>query len=362
VGLAWSIVHLWRRPPDISQVGGTVLVYEVEESRPPSSGSIEDLPDALRRRLDPSGSLGITARLVGDRQVEIAIPRSGDHDKVVQMARELVKQAGVLEFRIVANERDDAEALAAARDYLKDPRNAEELKKRAVLGQPPPPPAAAGKPAFTVRLGDQATEQTYSWVELGKTELYALQLTSSQLARDAARARQIEAHRDKGALDWQAGSSFQVLVYGRTIPNLDRVSPGDREQGKRSEYFILLRDPERGQKVTGADLENVRPGEDANGNPAIFFRLSQDGGERFFRLTSRNAPSGDFLRHLAIILDGQVVSAPALRSPIQRDGQITGQFTDREVEDLVTILRAGALPVQLKPAPVSEFTIEPKGS
>jgi hypothetical protein len=88
-------VHLWRRPPDISQVGWTVLVYEVEESRPPAGGSLEDLPDALRRRLDPSGSLGITARLVGDRQVEIATPRSGDHDKVVQMARELVKQAGV---------------------------------------------------------------------------------------------------------------------------------------------------------------------------------------------------------------------------------------------------------------------------
>ena len=29
VGLTWSIVHLWRRPPDISQVGGTVLEREV---------------------------------------------------------------------------------------------------------------------------------------------------------------------------------------------------------------------------------------------------------------------------------------------------------------------------------------------
>jgi preprotein translocase subunit SecD len=362
VGLTSSLAYLWGRPPDISQVGGTVLVYQVEEgSNPPPGDRLEALPDALRHRLDPSGVLGITVRLVGAGQVEIAIPRSGDHEKAVRMTRDLVKQAGVLEFRVVANEKDDAEGLRAAQDYLKDPRNARELAKRAGRGQPPPPLPAAGQPAFTVRLGDQTTKATYRWVELGKAEVSALHLTSAQLARDAARSRQVEAHRDREAFDWQAGTSFQVLLYCRSISNPDRVSPEDRKRGKRYEYFILVRNPERGQEVNGSDLANVRPGQYENGNLAIFFRLSKDGGERFYQLTSRNAPSGNFLRHLAIILDGQVVSAPALRSAIRRDGQITGQFTDREVDNLVTILRAGALPVRLKPVPVSESTIQPKG-
>src|SRR5689334_16739396 len=52
IGLTWSLAYGWRRPPDISQVGGTVLVYEIEdESKPPPGGSIEQLPDALRQRL-----------------------------------------------------------------------------------------------------------------------------------------------------------------------------------------------------------------------------------------------------------------------------------------------------------------------
>src|SRR5205085_9696000 len=94
VGLARSLASVRRRPPDIRQVGGTVLVYEIEdESKPPPGGSIATLPDALRQRLDPFRTLGVTARLVGNRRVEIAIPRSGDHDKVVRMARELGKPA-----------------------------------------------------------------------------------------------------------------------------------------------------------------------------------------------------------------------------------------------------------------------------
>src|SRR5262249_29657272 len=40
-------------------------------------------------------------------------------------------------------------------------------------------------------------------------------------------------------------------------------------------------------------------------------------------------------------------------------GSITGDFTRREVDNLVNILRAGALPASLKPQPVSETTIGP---
>src|SRR5204863_5686743 len=64
-----------------------------------------------------------------------------------------------------------------------------------------------------------------------------------------------------------------------------------------------------------------------------------------------------FLRHLAITLDGQIRSAPTLRSAIRSNGQITGDFTKKEVETLVTILRAGALPATLRPQPVSENTM-----
>jgi len=51
------------------------------------------------------------------------------------------------------------------------------------------------------------------------------------------------------------------------------------------------------------------------------------------------------------------MSAPSLNSPIRDSGQITGQFTKDDVNNLVSILRSGALPATLKPQPVSENTM-----
>src|SRR5207245_9401592 len=79
-------------------------------------------------------------------------------------------------------------------------------------------------------------------------------------------------------------------------------------------------------------------------------------------VTRKNVPSGEetgsqVKRHLATILDGQVMAAPTINSEISTHGQISGSFTNREVDQLVNILRAGALPATLKQTPVSEHPI-----
>jgi preprotein translocase subunit SecD len=53
---------------------------------------------------------------------------------------------------------------------------------------------------------------------------------------------------------------------------------------------------------------------------------------------------------LAIVLDGRVISAPRIQAPnFQRDEiQISGNFTERSARDLATVLKYGALPVELE--------------
>lgn len=81
---------------------------------------------------------------------------------------------------------------------------------------------------------------------------------------------------------------------------------------------------------------------------------------------AKNKPSGPvespaaFFRHIAVIFDNQVLSAPRLIQPIRSNGEISGNFTREEVEFIVSILRAGSLPVQLRPDPVSERIVEPR--
>ncbi|MBI2870365.1 MAG: protein translocase subunit SecD [Candidatus Omnitrophica bacterium] len=95
--------------------------------------------------------------------------------------------------------------------------------------------------------------------------------------------------------------------------------------------------------LKGETLVNAYVGSDSYGLPAVDFQLSQKGGRIFSRLTEENVG-----KRLAILLDGNVKSAPEIRSTISTNGQITGRFTYDEAHDLAIILRAGALPAPIQ--------------
>jgi preprotein translocase subunit SecD len=75
----------------------------------------------------------------------------------------------------------------------------------------------------------------------------------------------------------------------------------------------------------------------------VTFTWSAEGGQIFGELTEKNIG-----KPLAIILDGQVYSAPVIRDRISRQGQISGRFSSEEARDLAIVLRAGALPIPVK--------------
>ena len=63
----------------------------------------------------------------------------------------------------------------------------------------------------------------------------------------------------------------------------------------------------------------------------------------------------EFTYKLGIVLDGELYSAPSIQSTIYDRGQITGNFTKAEVEKLVDVLNAGALPATLTKEPISRL-------
>ena len=83
----------------------------------------------------------------------------------------------------------------------------------------------------------------------------------------------------------------------------------------------------------------------------------------FGELTGKNVPAGDppdmHRRHLAMILDGMVISAPTINSRITERGQISGSFTQTEVNAIINVLRAGALPARSNAVLVSESEVAP---
>ncbi len=106
--------------------------------------------------------------------------------------------------------------------------------------------------------------------------------------------------------------------------------------------------------VRGDQLKSAAQGFDQRTNePIISFTFNQEGARAFAKFTSENVN-----RPFAIVLDGQVLSAPVVREPILGgSGQISGGFSVKAANDLAIQLRSGALPTDLKVA--EERTVGP---
>jgi hypothetical protein len=285
---------------------------------------------------------------------------------------------GRLEFRIVANEHDDKLGISAACRYFikarEDARLREELDARARAGKPPPPPVPDEGDTFATELG----RYTYAWVELGRPERISLGLDAppaessatprrprSGLSSDphappplpepepdpAAEAaefrRQKRAERQRRVAEGRAQNApcdlpdmEGAVLYARKCQD-ESLSERERAE-KGDDYFLLLRNPaDANEMVGGEHLVKAYRSQDG-GRLAINIVLDREGGERFYRLTSQNAPREGVYRFLAVLFDDRIVSVPRLNGKIRAEATITGDFTPAEVDRYVRLLRAGS--------------------
>jgi len=97
--------------------------------------------------------------------------------------------------------------------------------------------------------------------------------------------------------------------------------------------------------LDGSMLTDARVGFDNMNQPVINFTLNSEGAKIFGAFTAKSIG-----KHLAIVLDNKVYSAPVIRERIGGgSGQISGGFSVQEAHDVAIALRSGALlaPVKL---------------
>ena len=96
--------------------------------------------------------------------------------------------------------------------------------------------------------------------------------------------------------------------------------------------------------ITGADFKRAQAATEGGFSWIVSFDLKPKAAKKFGDLTSSMIG-----KPLAIFLDGNLISAPVVRSAITAgSGQISGDFTVDEAQDLAVQLNAGALPVPVK--------------
>ena len=303
--VAGSAVTFFGWPPKlgIDLSGGVILIYEVDaEASGFAEGSADE--DAGANRAEPFHMADLIARL------KIRVNPGGVKEVVIRPFGS--RQVEFIIPEVKSTEVDHIKKLITTSGVLK----------------------------FRIMANRQADEHV---VRMAQKE--------TDDARREGRRQKREIRDERGELigEWvhlghEEDSSEDNPVY-KVSANENNLTR-ELEQG-RMEVLMKI----DGFNVTGDHLRSASAGIE-NLSPCINFNMSASGAARFGGLTSSNNS-----RRLGIIMDNELLSAPVIRDTITDRGQITGRFTQQEVDLMVELLKAGSLPVVLKDNPSSESEI-----
>ncbi len=116
---------------------------------------------------------------------------------------------------------------------------------------------------------------------------------------------------------------YELLKHVEQLPN----------NQTRIEQVVVKKTPENG--LAGDIVKSAMVNRNSMGQPEIDFELTADGAKKFGEVTRNNVG-----HRMAIILDGELYSAPNIQSPIETgNGQITGSYTMEQAMELANVLQ-----------------------
>ena len=147
--------------------------------------------------------------------------------------------------------------------------------------------------------------------------------------------------------------SQQLLAQGMLAPGYEILSEKVKEANgvENTLEYLVKKKPEQG--LTGKHLSQAGVYPDPmTGRPKIDFQMTSEGASLFADVTSQNTG-----RQLAIVLDGELKSAPNIRGPIVSGrGEISGNYDLKEAFELANVLEN---PLEAPVEIVEEQTVEP---
>jgi preprotein translocase subunit SecD len=153
---------------------------------------------------------------------------------------------------------------------------------------------------------------------------------------------QLSVHEVEGNTAGYASEQEALTSLGGALPPDQELLHGD-PQGVASDggdHVFLLK---RVSIVGGLDFRDASAiGVNDTGKQGVTFVLTNAGGEKFYDYTSNHIGS-----YMAIVLGSRVKNVAVIRGAIRDQGQIEGQFSKQQIDDLSLTLRTGALPASI---------------
>ncbi|MFC8589161.1 protein translocase subunit SecD [Streptomyces sp. NPDC057217] len=134
-------------------------------------------------------------------------------------------------------------------------------------------------------------------------------------------------------------------------PSEPTVACGEDAPGVWSKYILGP------AEVEGRDVDDAKGAFDQQRGMWIVTMDFTDGGSKKFQsITSKLSQQSDPQNRFAIVLDGEVVSAPSVRQTLSASAEISGSFNQQSAQDLGNILSYGALPLSFQTQSVDTVT------
>jgi preprotein translocase subunit SecD len=265
--------------------------------------AVQQARETIQNRVD---GLGMREAAVTAQNTDIIVEVPGADQAVFDRIREIISKTARLEFEIVD---DEANFLEGLNDL----------------------PAGVTRQSEFVSAGASKPQVASSYL----------------LSRGSEARKKLTDYIDKLKASGRIPEDHELLL-GEADRASDEAQPKKAEAAYRT-YYLFAR-----AEVTGQAIEDAFVANDPQqgGKPYVAINFNSEGAQLFKELTGRNVK-----RRMAIVLDDVVASAPVIQTEIGGGHcQVTlGGFRPyneilNEARDLVVVLKAGALPVPIRPS------------
>lgn len=315
----------WKPELGLDLQGGTRITLVAEGN--PSSESLKEARSIIDQRVNGSGVSEAEVTTQGNRFIQVEIPGENRRDLV-----ETVERQAQLRFRLVAcDSAMSASCGPAGTAGLDDTGGiAEGMAPRAAVGavktadETPAPAAESGTPS-------PAVSGTPSPAAEGTAD-------ATPAKDDQAKFDEAVAFINNPSAEWANRFATYQCPTTTTGVKDDPNTPLVTCNPEGTVKYLLSPAIIEGTDLTDASF-GIPQGEVTY---AVTLEFNKNGRDMFADATGYIAGTG---QQFAIVLDGQVLSAPTASSRITTGAQITGDFTEAEARNLANSLKYGSLPI-----------------
>lgn len=318
----------------IDLAGGTSITLEAK-NEPGQKNAINPTNmntavDIINNRVNGLGVSEAEVQTQGDKNIIVNIPK-GTNEK---QAREQVGTTARLYFRPVITQApgeptpkpSDSPSTGADKDKGKKDEKDKATDKAT---SPTATPTSQGR-AVSDALKADPTPPASDKPEDGKKD--------PTPSADPATAKLQEKFTKLDCTDKKARVAAGLGVK----PSEPTVACGKSPDGKSWDKFVL-----GPAEVDGKDVGKAQAtiNQNAGGAWVVNMTFTKDGSKKFAKVTSKLSQQQPPQNQFAIVLDGDVVSAPSVNTTLSANAEISGSFTQESAKDLANVLSYGALPL-----------------